>query len=155
MGIFRKMAEIFGFGKDQLSNGGEEQEEEDPNQGGTDFRRTGLPRKGFGVPVAVSVEPSNPGTVIEPSSSGDGGVQGLRWYAKHLRIDEDGDAAHEFIEEVLPKASSLTEGEGHKRQIPKFQLHYSTQPAKVKEQMVAFGGRIQHCVENQGRLQWV
>lgn len=81
------------------------------------------------------------------------GIQGLRWYAKRLRIDEDGDVAHEFLEEVLPEVSSITEG--HKRQFPNFQLHYSTQPARVKEQIMALDGRIQHCVEHQGRLQWI
>lgn len=79
--------------------------------------------------------------------------QGLRWYAKRLRIDEDGDVAHEFIDEALHEVSSGTEE--HKRQFSKFQVRYSTRPAKVKEQVMALDGRIQHCVEYQGRLQWV
>lgn len=71
MGIFRKIAGLFGFGsKDE-----EEREEEDPNRGVADFRPTGLPRRGFSVPVQVPVERSNPGPVLVPSNSGDGGVQ--------------------------------------------------------------------------------
>ncbi|KAK4794928.1 hypothetical protein SAY86_012922 [Trapa natans] len=69
--------------------------------------------------------------------------QGFRWYAKRLRIDEDGDVAHEFIDEV----SSGTED--HKRQFPKFNVRYSTRPAKVMEQVMSIDGRIQHCVEHQ------
>lgn len=80
-------------------------------------------------------------------------VQGLQWYAKRLRMDEDGEVAHEFLDEVLPEVPSGTEE--HRRQLPKFQMHYSTHPAKVKEQVLALDGRIRHGVEHQGRLQWV
>ncbi|PKI46892.1 uncharacterized protein LOC116205644 [Punica granatum] len=158
MGLFRKIAGLFGFGKDDVNKDEEEDEEgggeeEDRNRGAANFQPTGLPRKGFGVPVQVPVERSNPGPVLVPCNSGDGGVQGLRWYAKRLRIDEDGDVAHEFLDEVLPEVSSGSEE--HKRQFPKFQVRYSNRPAKVKEQVMALDGRIQHCVEHQGRLQWV
>lgn len=81
MGIFRKIAGLFGFGsKDE-----EEREEEDPNRGVADFRPTGLPRTGFSVPV----ERSNPGPVLVPSNSGDGGVQvshPLYWKLWHVRL---------------------------------------------------------------------
>ncbi|KAK4803716.1 hypothetical protein SAY86_003533 [Trapa natans] len=149
MGLFRKIAGLLGFGKDDVNRDEEgEEEEEERNRKGSGFQTTGLPRKGFSVPVQVAVGRSNPGPLLVPCDSGDGGVQGLRWYAKRLRIDEDGDVAHEFIEEV----SSGTEE--HKRQFPKFHVRYSTQPAKVKEQVMSPGGRIQHCVEHQGSLQW-
>ncbi|KAB5512596.1 hypothetical protein DKX38_029624 [Salix brachista] len=40
-------------------------------------------------------------------------IWGLRWYAKRLRIDEDGDVANEFFDEVLPDTSSSID-EHHK-----------------------------------------
>lgn len=80
-------------------------------------------------------------------------VQGLQWYAKRLRIDEDGDVAHEFLDEVLPKAPSGIEED--KRQFPRFKVRRSAQSVKVKEQVIALDGRIQHCVEHKGRVQWV
>lgn len=80
-------------------------------------------------------------------------IQGLRWYAKRLRIDEDGDVADEFLDEVLPQTTA-SEEEEH-RTFPKFQVRYSTRPAKVKSQVMNPDGKIQQCVEYQGRLQWV
>ncbi|KAG5228726.1 transcription factor MafB [Salix suchowensis] len=119
----------------------------------SNFQETGLPRKGFGVPVQVVVERPQLGPVIVPCISGDGGLQGLRWYAKRLRIDEDGDVADEFFEEVLQDTSSSVD-EQHKP-LPRFEVKHSTRPAKIKKQMMSHDGKIQQCVEHQGRLQWV
>jgi hypothetical protein len=80
-------------------------------------------------------------------------IQGLRWYAKRLRIDEDGDVADEFLEEVLPETSTNTED--HQRPFPKFEVKYSTRPAKVKNLLLSLDGKIRQCVEHKGRLQWV
>ncbi|KAK9266938.1 hypothetical protein L1049_027197 [Liquidambar formosana] len=79
--------------------------------------------------------------------------QGLRWFAKRLRIDEDGDVADEFFNEVLPETSSSLEGQ-HKP-LPKFEVKYSTRPAKVRKQVMSLDGKIQQYVEYQGRLQWI
>ncbi|XP_061980978.1 uncharacterized protein LOC133701166 isoform X2 [Populus nigra] len=79
--------------------------------------------------------------------------KGLRWYAKRLRIDEDGDVADEFFDEVLPDTSSSVD-EQHKP-LPRFEVKYSTRPAKIKMQMMSHDGKIQQRVEHQGRLQWV
>ncbi|KAK1568588.1 hypothetical protein Q3G72_026284 [Acer saccharum] len=79
------------------------------------FHEIGLPRKGFGV-------------------------QGLRWYAKCLKIDEDGDVADEFLDEVLTETSVNVE-EKHTL-LSKFEVRYSTKPVKVKNQ-VSLDGRIQ------------
>eukprot|EP00258_Populus_trichocarpa_P036222 XP_024452241.1 uncharacterized protein LOC18096960 isoform X3 [Populus trichocarpa] len=79
--------------------------------------------------------------------------KGLRWYAKRLRIDEDGDVADEFFDEVLPDTSSSVD-EQHKP-LPRFEVKYSTRPAKIKTQMMSHDGKIQQRVEHQGRLQWV
>ncbi|KAB1215905.1 hypothetical protein CJ030_MR4G028679 [Morella rubra] len=78
--------------------------------------------------------------------------QGLRWYAKRLRIDEDGDIADEFLNEVMEETPTNTED--HQRPFPRFEVKYSTRPAKVKNLVLSQEGKIQ-CVEHQGRLQWV
>ncbi|KAM7493963.1 hypothetical protein LguiB_028572 [Lonicera macranthoides] len=75
---------------------------------------------------------------------------GFRWHAKRLRIDEDGDVADEFFDEVLPETLFK---EDHKPS-PSFQLKYSTRPAKVKNQVLSLHGQLQQCVEHEGRLQW-
>lgn len=80
-------------------------------------------------------------------------IQGLRWYAKRLRVDEDGDVADEFYDEVALETATSTENE--RKPFPRFQVKYSTRPAKVKKQVILQDGRIQQCVEHQGRLQWV
>ncbi|KAK3183053.1 hypothetical protein Dsin_030339 [Dipteronia sinensis] len=157
MRFLRRIAGLLGFSRE---NGPEVKE--DVNDDITDdhqpqnrpiFQETGLPRKGFGVKVQVPVDRPQPGPVLIPCTSGDGGVQGLRWYAKCLRIDEDGDVADEFLDEVLTEISATVE-EKH-TPLSKFEVRYSTKPAKVKNQVLSLDGRIQQCVEYQGRLQWV
>lgn len=57
---------------------------------------------GFRVQKVV---PSSHGTyvpVIQEVARGEGGIQGLSWYCAGLRLDEDGDVAHEFWREVVP-----------------------------------------------------
>ncbi|KAJ0111587.1 hypothetical protein Patl1_03477 [Pistacia atlantica] len=78
---------------------------------------------------------------------------GLGWYAKRLRIDEDGDVADEFLDEVSSHTSASME-EQH-RPLPTFEVRYTTRPAIVKNQVLTPDGKIQQCVEYQGRLQWV
>ncbi|KAL8141780.1 hypothetical protein V2J09_014812 [Rumex salicifolius] len=53
---------------------------------------------------------------------------GLKWYAKRLRIDEDGDVADEFLDQVSNDAAHTIEGEP--KSLPKFQVKYTTQPVK-------------------------
>lgn len=81
--------------------------------------------------------------------------QGFKWYARRLKIDEEGDVADEFLDEVLPevKTVSMTEDNRH-RSLPTFEVKYNTLPAKVRSQVLS-QGRIQHSVEHQGRLLWV
>ncbi|KAF2308806.1 hypothetical protein GH714_019988 [Hevea brasiliensis] len=78
---------------------------------------------------------------------------GLRWHAKRLKIDEDGDVADEFLEEVLPETSSCVDD--HHKPLPRFEVKYSARPAKIKNQVISHDGKFQVCVEYQGRLQWV
>ncbi|PHT92961.1 hypothetical protein T459_00843 [Capsicum annuum] len=80
--------------------------------------------------------------------------KGLRWYGKRLRIDEDGDVADEFFEEIVPDTPSSSE-EHHHKQYPKFQLKYTTKPAKITSQALSTAGKIQHRVERQGKLEWI
>lgn len=74
MRFLKRIAGFLGFGRDEVN---EEDEEDDtthaPNP--VHVRETGLPRKGFSVPVQVAVDRSLPGPVIVPSLSADGGVQ--------------------------------------------------------------------------------
>ncbi|CAH8278054.1 unnamed protein product [Arabidopsis lyrata] len=116
MGFLKKLTGILGFGHNDGGGGHGAVREEDGDGGDntgtvsgdgdkrreenqTRFRETGLPRKGFGVPVQVAVERSNPGPVLQPCAASDGGIQGLRWYSMRLKIDEDGDVADEFLED--------------------------------------------------------
>lgn len=74
----------------------------------------------------------------------------MKWYAKRLRVDEDGDVADEFLDEVLPQSS----GPDDHRPVPKFEVKYTARPAKVRDQQVT-AGNIFQSVEYKGRLQWV
>lgn len=78
MGFLRKMAGMLGFTKDdghEVKDNGEEDEDDNQAQNRANFQETGLPRKGFSVPVQVAVDRNLPGPVLVPCRSGDGGVQ--------------------------------------------------------------------------------
>ncbi|GLT91204.1 hypothetical protein SLE2022_091040 [Rubroshorea leprosula] len=166
MRFLRKIAGLLGLTRDDGHDVKDQEDEEDNaassatnnnhNQQANKprvFQETGFPRKGFSVPVQVAADRPQSGPVIVPCTSGGGGVQGLRWYAKRLKIDEDGDVADEFLDEVLQETSVSAEDE--QRSLPKFQIKYSTRPAKVRNQVLSLDGKIQQSVEYQGKLQWV
>ncbi|XP_059275721.1 uncharacterized protein LOC132030213 [Lycium ferocissimum] len=144
MGLFRRLSGFLGFSRDEGNIAPSSVDAAQPQN---------VPRRGFSVPIQVPVERPQFGPIIVPCSLLDGGVQGLRWYAKRLRIDEDGDVADEFLDEILRDTPSSTED--HHRQYPKFELKYSTKPAKVTSQALSAAGKIQHRVERQGRLEWI
>lgn len=79
--------------------------------------------------------------------------QGFRWYTRRLRIDEDGDVADEFLEEVLPE--SLINNDANP--VGRFQVKYNTRPTALamRKQTIAIDGDIRHSLEYQGQLQWV
>ncbi|OMO77255.1 hypothetical protein CCACVL1_15132 [Corchorus capsularis] len=161
MRFFRRIAGFLGFVrddghevKDQENNPNNNNNNQQPNNRPT-YQDTGLPRRGFSVPVQVAVDRPQPGPLLLPCISGDGGVQGLKWYAKRLRVDEDGDVADEFLEEVLPETLVTASAENEQKPFPKFQVKYSTKPAKVRTRVMSHDGKLQPCVEYQGRLQWV
>ncbi|XP_050378882.1 uncharacterized protein LOC126796159 [Argentina anserina] len=151
MGLFKKLSVFLGLAKDDDHEVKDKEEEDDdshPRSNQAHFRDTGLPRKGFSVPVQVAVDRPLPGPILIPCRSGDGGVQGLRWHAKRLRIDEDGDVADEFLEEVFPDMSASRESR-------RFEVKSGTRPAKVKSQAISQDGRIQQRVEYRGRSVWI
>ncbi|KAL3845398.1 hypothetical protein ACJIZ3_002801 [Penstemon smallii] len=162
MGLFKRLAGLLGFSRDDDHHHHHEQEDY-PADGSIPSPSTSsgaapaqhLPRKGFSVQVPVErTPPPPPPPLLLPCADGDGGVQGLKWYAKRLRIDEDGDIADEFLEEVVSNTS--INSEEHNRSFPRFEVKYSSRPAKVKNQALFPNGRIQHQVECQpGRLEWL
>ncbi|VVB08170.1 unnamed protein product [Arabis nemorensis] len=142
MGFLKKLTGIFGFGHNDGGHGvardgdgegdttgtvsGDGDKRREDNQ--PRFRESGLPRKGFGVPVQVAVERSNPGPILQPCAASDGGIQGLSWYSMRLRIDEDGDVADEFLEDEFCKT------------LPK---RCKTKAAKVRGLVISSDGKLQ------------
>ncbi|XP_049933181.1 uncharacterized protein LOC116252078 isoform X1 [Nymphaea colorata] len=175
MGLFRKIASLFGIirddGHDRDGGGGRRHHDPDgvnPNVG-VNARSNG----GFGVKVPVTVERAYQGPVITQCDHGEGGVQfsmlpdelltqgnmqGFRWYAKRLRIDEDGDVAEEFLEEVLPESSSqaaMDSTPSKSQSQSRFIVRRSSRPARVKRQAIVQDGNILQCVDFNGTLIWV
>ncbi|CAM8877957.1 unnamed protein product [Rhodiola kirilowii] len=147
MGFLKRFAGFLGLSRD---DGHEEarEVEEVADQSDRVYREEARgPRRGFSVPVQVAVEKTHQiGPVLVPCVPGQGGVQGLRWYTKRLRMDEDGDVADEFLDEIYPVT------EANPRPLPKFVIKHGTKPAKVREQIITSDGKIRQRVEFQGRL---
>ena len=90
MRFFKRIAGFLGLAKDDGGNEVKDQQQQEAEAGAeeqdghqhpnhvrfrSNFQETGLPRKGFGVPVQVVVERPQLGPVIVPCISGDGGLQ--------------------------------------------------------------------------------
>lgn len=82
MGLFRRLAGILGFAREEGQEIHEENGDADVNPASSSSAATAaaaqaqhLPRKGFSVPIQVQVERPPPGPVLLPCISGDGGVQ--------------------------------------------------------------------------------
>lgn len=88
MRLFRRLAGFLGLAKDDAHEGKDSDDDDCDGivdgSGNVDnqqshsrpqFQETGLPRKGFSVPVQVVVDRPQLGPVLIPSNSGDGGVQ--------------------------------------------------------------------------------
>ncbi|KAL1533460.1 hypothetical protein AAHA92_33340 [Salvia divinorum] len=162
MGLFKRIAGLLGLAKDedQHHRDGDAAAEAAapppfsvPSPAEATASAQHLPRRGFGVPVQVPVERGPPAPLLLFCPSGDGGVQGLRWYAGRLRMDEDGDVADEFLDELPP--ATLRSMEAHTSPAPRFEVKYSTKPVKVRNLELLPNGKIQHLVEHQGRLEWL
>ncbi|KAI3905099.1 hypothetical protein MKX01_017345 [Papaver californicum] len=177
MRFFRRIAGILGFGKDEQHHEDEiannhqnlnqnqhhqqqhtHHHQNQPNRdsnNNSSKEETRRSSKGFGVKVPVVVDRVNPGPLLVLTNLGDGGVQGLKWYAKRLRIDEDGDVADEFLDEVVQPVEVSSAADDRRQLLKKFELKYSTKPAKVRKQVITIDGKIHQSVEYQGKLQWV
>ncbi|PKA47740.1 hypothetical protein AXF42_Ash014517 [Apostasia shenzhenica] len=143
MGFLRRIGAILGFVRDEAQVVVEEGE----GPGDSPPRR-----RGFSIQVPVAIEKHNVGPVLVPCSLGEGGVQGFRWYSRRLRIDEDGDVADEFLDEVLlPMSSDAAELSAQ----PRFEVKYTTRPAPVRKQAISLDGNVHPCMEYQGMLRWV
>ncbi|KAK7367671.1 hypothetical protein VNO80_09689 [Phaseolus coccineus] len=152
MGLLRKIAGFLGLGNHDHDSKDAAADEHDVQPRTTPHRvREAGPRKGFSVPAQVFVDRHHLAPVLTPSTSGDGGLQGLGWYAKRLRMDEDGDVADEFLDEV---SSTLPEGlaEDHHKTQARFKVKNGTKAVRVNKQILLDGKIIPHCVEHQGRL---
>ncbi|MCL7041062.1 hypothetical protein MKW94_003872 [Papaver nudicaule] len=191
MRFFRRIAGILGFGKDEQHHEDEDeiadthqnlnqnqhhhpqqqhhhhqnqQNRDNYNNNNSSSREeTRRSSKGFGVKVPVVVDRVNPGPLLVPTNHDDGGVQGLKWFAKRLRIDEDGDVADEFFDEVVQPVevssaaddrTQVSSAADDRRQLLK-KFEYSTKPARVRKQVITIDGKIRQSVEYQGKLQWV
>ncbi|XP_047327624.1 uncharacterized protein LOC124931243 [Impatiens glandulifera] len=151
MRFFRKIAGLLGFSKDESHDVNDEDDDDD----GTNYNNrveTHLPRKGFSVPVQVAVDRPQVVPLFIPCRVGDGGLQGLKWYAQQLKIDEDGDIADEFFEEIVTNTGDHQEQD---HSMARFEVKYVVRPAKVRNQALSLNGKIQHSVDFQGRVEWV
>ncbi|CAN6271290.1 unnamed protein product [Urochloa humidicola] len=157
-GFFRRIAGFFGVSRDDAdhpdssSSNAAAAAAEFPQDRAAAAAAHGA-RRGFSVQVPVPVERQGPGPVLVPCPQGDGGVQGFRWYSRKLRIDEDGDVADEFWDEVIPESSINSDTSP----IGRFQVKYNTKPTSLalKKQIVAMDGDIRHSLEHQGKQRWV
>ena len=79
----------------------------------------------------------------------------MKWYARRLKIDDDGDVADEFFDEILPVQSPGKEDEHPHQPFPRLQVKCNARPAKVRNQRLTRDGKVLQRVEHLGRLQWV
>lgn len=78
--------------------------------------------------------------------------QGLDWYVKRLKMDEDGDLADEFLDEVSSEKPEGHAVDHHKTQA-RFKPNNATKSVRVKKQILLDGKIIPQIVEShQGRL---
>ncbi|KAJ6820848.1 uncharacterized protein M6B38_393880 [Iris pallida] len=155
MGLMRRIGSILGFLKDDSPHAAGDDDDDDHHHRTTPDALPRRPRKGFSVQVPVpasATEKPYAGPIVVPCSLGEGGVQGFRWYGGRLRIDEDGDVADEFLDEVLPPDNSGAEEQSAPH---RFAVKYSTRPAPVRKQIIAVNGNIHPSMDYQGMLRWV
>ncbi|KAK9067900.1 hypothetical protein SSX86_012011 [Deinandra increscens subsp. villosa] len=159
MRFIKRLVGFLGFGNHEVNKDSED--EIDGNQGHNNPNSTeqthpyidpNLPRKGFSVSVQVPVDKAHQiGPILMPCPAGDGGVQGLQWYTRSLKMDEDGDVADEFLEEVFP----VTVANAPQKSRSEFQVKLTTKPAKARNPRLSQEGTVQHYVKYHGQLQLV
>ncbi|KAI3828697.1 hypothetical protein L1987_02805 [Smallanthus sonchifolius] len=154
MRLMKRLAGFLGIGNHEVNKDSEEETDANPNstEETHHYVDTNLRRKGFSVPVQVPVDKAHKiGPILVPCPAGDGGVQGLQWYTSSLKIDEDGDVADEFLEEVFHE----TVANAPQKTRSEFQVKLTTKPAKAKDPCLSRKGTVQHTVKYHGRLQLV
>lgn len=82
-------------------------------------------------------------------------MQGLEWYTRSLKIDEDGDVANEFLEEVPTRTPNKNANELHQKTVPKFKANLNAKPAKARNPRLSSEGTVQHYVKYQGGVQLI
>ncbi|KAD6453630.1 hypothetical protein R6Q59_015475 [Mikania micrantha] len=160
MRFLKRLVGFLGFGHHEVNKESEDEIDENGhnNPNSTEeihqYIDSNLPRKGFSVSVQVPVDKSRQiGPILEPCPAGDGGVQGLQWYTRCLKIDEDGDVADEFLEEVFTE--TVANSNAPQTTWSEFQVKLTTKPAKARNPCLTRDGTIQHYVKHHGRLQLV
>lgn len=68
-------------------------------------------------------------------------------------MDEDGDVADEFLDEIIPEGSV----NNAKSPVGRFQVKYNTKRTALalRKHVIAVDGEIRHSLEHQGQLRWV
>eukprot|EP00249_Psilotum_nudum_P011949 c23485_g1_i1 orf=278-769(+) len=97
---------------------------------------------GFRVTVAVPAPQKKP--IVSECTPGAGGVQGLRWYTEKLQMDEDGDVALEFWDEI--EVEPPTHGSENSIKIPTFEVRQQTMPAKLNGPIHTLDGNVHQSV---------
>ncbi|KAI3703513.1 hypothetical protein L1987_73643 [Smallanthus sonchifolius] len=154
MGFMKRFVGFLGFGNHEVNKDSEGEIDANPNstEETSHYIDTNLPRKGFSVPVQVPVDKAHQiGPILVPCPAGDGGVQGLQWYTRSLKIDEDGDVADEFLEEVFHE----TVANAPQKTWSEFQVKLTAKPAKAKDPCLSREGTVQHTIKYHGRRQLV
>ncbi|KAM0070076.1 hypothetical protein Hdeb2414_s0001g00009131 [Helianthus debilis subsp. tardiflorus] len=160
MKFFKRIAGFLGLGTHEVNKDSED-EIDDANAHNTSnstdemhhYVDPNLPRKGFSVSVQVPVDKTvQIGPVLVPCPAGDGGVQGLQWYTRGLKIDEDGDVADEFLEEVLTETVA---GDAPQNTWSKFEVKLITKSAKARNPCLSKEGTVQHYVRYHGQRQLI
>eukprot|EP01018_Ginkgo_biloba_P008154 Gb_40697 [translate_table: standard] len=118
---------------------------------GNDKQTTAKANKDFEVKMAVPIPRVSQGPVLCQRVSGDGGVQGFRWYAEKLQVDEDGDIAEEFLNEIIPEITRS----GDLRKPSGFEVKLSTRSVNLRSHTCSVDGNVHQCVEHRGKLRWV
>ncbi|WOL05467.1 hypothetical protein Cni_G14196 [Canna indica] len=94
MGLLRKIVGFLGSSREEIAKEARHSKgrgkDEAGGRTGASPASSGGSARGFSMQVPV-------GPVLVPCDSGEGGVQGFRWFTRRLHIDEDGDVADEFI----------------------------------------------------------
>ncbi|KAK8945773.1 hypothetical protein KSP40_PGU003042 [Platanthera guangdongensis] len=146
MGYLRRISTLLGF----LRNDTSVDEVDDDSRAGESA--SCRPLRGFSAQAGVALQNPDAGPVVVSCSIGEGGVQGFRWYSRRLLVDDDGDVADEFLDEVSPiETSCMQELAAYSR----FEIKSTARPARVRKLAFTMDGNIHPRVEYHGMLRLV